>query len=63
MPKESRKKAKINRKKYNNRLSKHTTEVNKAISWYFETNNKIECSEENNPIKEELKCINNQCQE
>lgn len=48
MPKESGKKGKINRKQIERR-SKHTTEVSKAINWYFETNNKSEYSEENDP--------------
>ena len=49
MPEESRKKRKINQKINNERQSKHTIEVNKAINWHFETNSKIEYFEENDP--------------
>lgn len=49
MPEESRKKGNINRKKNNERQSKHAIKVNTAINWYFEMNNKTEYFEENDP--------------
>ena len=49
MSKESRKKGKMNRKKNHERQSKHATQVNTAINWYFEMNNKAEYCEENDP--------------
>lgn len=44
------------KKNNNKRQSKHTIDVNKAISWYLETSNKMEYSIEN----EKLKCTDKQ---